>query len=169
MTVIIKRTETTLKKVQDAIDIIKKMDKETDMFLFRDDERKIDPEVFQKRIENGYKENIYAIFIAYDKKTPVGYISVSRGIAPRQMHGVEFAIGVLKAYQGQGISKQLMETMINWCREIDIKRIELHVRTNNETAVALYEKFGFKHEGTLKSKDFMDGKYYDQYVMAKFI
>ena len=47
------------------------------------------------------------------------------------------------------------------------KNIELEVYTDNEKAINLYKKFGFKVEGTLKDYVFGEGKYIDAYTMAR--
>ena len=50
-----------------------------------------------------------------------------------------------------------------------IYRFELSVMTQNTTAVALYRKFGFEVEGTARDTLFVDGRYVDEYMMAKLI
>ena len=54
--------------------------------------------------------------------------------------------------------------MDNW---LNLTRIELHVYVDNATAIALYEKFGFKVEGTHRRLAFRDGEYVDAYSMAR--
>ena len=49
---------------------------------------------------------------------------------------------------------------------LNLNRIQLHVAIENETAVKVYEKTGFKIEGTLREAMFHEGKYCDFYVMA---
>lgn len=45
--------------------------------------------------------------------------------------------------------------------------LELTVFTDNEAAIALYQKFGFVTEGTLASYAFQHGKYRDVHSMAR--
>jgi len=52
----------------------------------------------------------------------------------------------------------------NW---LNYTRIELTVYTDNDVALALYRKFGFEVEGTLKSYAFRGGRYIDAYTMAR--
>ncbi len=60
--------------------------------------------------------------------------------------------------------KEILDLADNWH---NIRRIELEVYTDNEKAINLYEKFGFKIEGTLKDYVFGDVKYIDAYSMAR--
>ncbi len=52
----------------------------------------------------------------------------------------------------------------NW---LNYTRLELTVYTDNAAALALYRKFGFEIEGTLKAYAFRDGRYIDAYTMAR--
>lgn len=76
---------------------------------------------------------------------------------------------VHKAYQGTGIGKKLMSEILdladNW---LMVVRIELGVFTDNEKAIKLYEKFGFKIEGTKKYAAIKNGRYADEYIMARY-
>ncbi len=64
---------------------------------------------------------------------------------PRRMHHrAEIGISVAKAYWGQGIGSALMEALISFARERGICQLNLEVRSDNERAIRLYEKFGFR-------------------------
>ena len=52
-------------------------------------------------------------------------------------------------------------------RWLAITRLELTVFVDNEPALALYRKFGFEVEGTLRDYGFRDGRYVDAYLMAR--
>ena len=52
----------------------------------------------------------------------------------------------------------------NW---LNYTRLELTVYTDNAAALALYRKFGFEIEGTLKAYAFRDGRFIDAYTMAR--
>ncbi|QGP55855.1 putative acetyltransferase YhhY [Piscirickettsia salmonis] len=71
-------------------------------------------------------------------------------------------------YRGQGIGSLLtchvIDFCFNWLGKI---RIELEVYQQNQAAIALYEKHGFKIEGHCKSYALYQGKYTDGYLMAK--
>lgn len=54
-----------------------------------------------------------------------------------------------------------------WTRENNLTRLELTVVSSNIVAKHLYEKNGFEIEGTRKNAMIIDGKYVDEYYMAK--
>ena len=51
----------------------------------------------------------------------------------------------------------------------EIVRIDLNVNTQNNNAVSLYKKLGFEIVGTLHKEIFVNGEYFDEYDMEKFI
>lgn len=56
-------------------------------------------------------------------------------------------IAVNEKYRGLKIGKKLIQTLIDKCDELKIKDVTLEVRVSNETAIKLYESFGFVSEG----------------------
>ncbi len=56
-----------------------------------------------------------------------------------------FQICVTESFKRHGIGSKLLGKMIEYCEENDVNRIFLEVREDNESAIALYKKFGFKH------------------------
>lgn len=54
-------------------------------------------------------------------------------------------IGILDEYQGQGLSKKLMQVLIDKARKNECDGIELTTLPDNHVAYSLYESMGFKH------------------------
>ena len=79
---------------------------------------------------------------------------------PRRKHVGYIGMAVLEEWQGQGVGTALMEAAIdlaeNW---LNLTRIELEVIVDNKPAIKLYEKWGFKIEGTLVDYTFRDREY----------
>ena len=75
----------------------------------------------------------------------------------------------MEDHQRQGIATKLIEFAEDWAKEQDVKRLELTVITENEPAIALFEKTGFEKEGTRKDAVNINDDYYDEYFMAKEI
>ncbi|HGG0418559.1 GNAT family N-acetyltransferase [Clostridium botulinum] len=104
-----------------------------------------------------------------DEKKIVGVICLNVNSNPRTRHTASLGMMVHKAYQGTGIGKKLMSEILdladNW---LMLVRIELGVFTDNEKAIKLYEKFGFKIEGTKKYAAIKNGRYADEYIMARY-
>ncbi|HCD3764837.1 TPA: GNAT family N-acetyltransferase [Staphylococcus aureus] len=78
-------------------------------------------------------------------------------------------LGVKKLYQHRGIGQALLDAIMAWCLNNQIHRIEANVPLNNQPALELFKSADFQIEGVLKDKLFIDGKYYDDYMMAKIL
>ena len=87
---------------------------------------------------------------------------------PRRRHVGKIGMVVRDDWQGKGVGTALMEAAVdlaeNW---LNLTRIELDVFVDNTPAITLYEKWGFKIEGTLVDYAFRDGEYVDTYIMAR--
>ena len=67
---------------------------------------------------------------------------------PRRMkHRGDFAISVVKEYWNRGIGSLLLEQIIAFAKENSFEVIDLQVRSDNKSAIHLYEKYGFKKIG----------------------
>ena len=86
------------------------------------------------------------MLLAKSDEKIVGCASLNR--LPRRMkHRGDFAISVAKDYWNRGIGSQLLENIIAFARENDFEIIDLQVRSDNKSAIHLYEKYGFKKIG----------------------
>jgi len=112
-------------------------------------------------------ENFYSIVAVLDGKI-VGQIGMEVFTNPRRKHVSNMGMAVSEEHQQSGVGSKLLEAMLdlafNW---LAIRRVELEVYTDNEKAIGVYEKFGFKVEGTARGYAFRDGKYADVHLMAK--
>lgn len=105
-------------------------------------------------------------FVALAGERVIGWCDVLLKPRPAMRHSGTLGIGLLRDYRGQGVGKALMETTLDAAKARGLTRIELTVRTDNERAKRLYEKFGFVGEGLLRNHIFIDGAYRDSYLMA---
>ena len=60
--------------------------------------------------------------------------------------------------------KTVLDLADNW---LMLVRVELTVFADNERAIHLYEKLGFEKEGLKRMTTVRDGKYADEYMMAR--
>lgn len=75
-----------------------------------------------------------------------------------------YSLGVAKAYRGGNIAYALMQKMSEELVSLGFKRTVLEVRTDNERAIALYKKIGFKVKKIIKGF-YRDGC--DAYLMER--
>lgn len=63
-------------------------------------------------------------------------------------HVVHLTLAVHPGWQGQGVGRTLLASLIDWARSAPaVQKIELHVRASNGAAQALYRKLGFIEVG----------------------
>jgi RimJ/RimL family protein N-acetyltransferase len=105
-------------------------------------------------------------FVALEKDAVVGWCDIVSGSRPVFRHSGVLGMGVIREHRGRGIGTALLEATLRAAREKGLTRIELTVRTDNERARRLYEKFGFVLEGTLRRHMLFDGEYKDSDQMA---
>jgi len=84
-------------------------------------------------------------------------------------HKAEFGITVHDDYQNKGLGTILTQHMVEIARMKDLKKVSLMVFTNNERAIHVYKKCGFKIEGKLEKEHYKNGEYGADYRMAIFL
>lgn len=86
----------------------------------------------------------------------------------RRRHAASIGMGVHDDHVGQGIGSALLAALLdsadNW---LGLRRVELTVYSDNAPAIALYEKFGFEKEGTLRKWGLRCGVLTDVIAMAR--
>jgi L-phenylalanine/L-methionine N-acetyltransferase len=102
-------------------------------------------------------------------KKVVGVIAMNVYKNPRLSHSASIGISVHTEYQSKGIGRALFNKIIdladNW---LMLVRLELSVFTDNERAINLYKSQGFEIEGIKKYAAIRNGKYEDEYMMARY-
>jgi L-phenylalanine/L-methionine N-acetyltransferase len=124
-------------------------------------------ELWKKRLEN-LPDGDFMFVAELDGKV-VGNLGLHLAFkSPRMRHVGALGMSVHDAYQGRGVGTALMERAVdhadNW---LQYTRLQLTVYTDNAAAIALYKKFGFEIEGTLRRYAMRAGAYVDAYTMAR--
>ena len=83
--------------------------------------------------------------------------------------GLRIVIGIREAYTGQGIGTRLFTALEAWARQAGVRRLHLTVETDNARALALYHKMGFQIEGQVRNALQIQGRWFDDYIMAKTV
>ncbi len=123
-------------------------------------------EIIRKTIEAG--TGLWLVAVCDNRI--VGGLNLSSSSRPRLAHAGEFGVSVRKHLWGNGIASALIEEMIRQVREEGrIRKINLEVRTDNASAIALYERFGFAAEGINQRAFLVDGSFYDTQRMGLMI
>ncbi len=78
-------------------------------------------------------------------------------------HSASLGISIQNAFCGQGLGSEMMSYALANARAAGLHRLDLSVRTYNNSGIALYEKWGFNKVGLLKHMAFIDGQYVDEY------
>jgi RimJ/RimL family protein N-acetyltransferase len=105
-------------------------------------------------------------YAAISDERLVGWCDVSRVDRPVHAHCGILGIGVLDGYRTRGIGTRLLDVTLDRARQVGLTRVELAVRENNTRAIALYEKFGFVHEGVRRNAVRIHGAYEHVVAMA---
>lgn len=128
--------------------------------LFKDWERLSDDD-WQQRLQDH-------IFIAFSGGEPVGIMGLSR-FRPRKMahRATLVMVYVQKRFRGTGLSRKLLNAVIDFAKANGVLQIELGVSADNLEALRFYRRNGFKDIG-LNPRGFLDrGRAIDEVRMVR--
>jgi putative acetyltransferase len=112
----------------------------------------------------------WILLVACRGSEVIGQLGVEPRQTIRRKHAAGIGMAVSEKERRRGVGSALVAAAIELCdRWMAIKRLELEVYIDNEAAIGLYKKFGFKVEGTLKQYAFRDGELVDAYVMGRVL
>jgi RimJ/RimL family protein N-acetyltransferase len=108
----------------------------------------------------------YPQFVAVAGGDVVGWCDVIPKSRPIHAHSGVLGMGLLPPFRGRGHGAALIDATLREARRLGLVRFELTVHADNERAIALYERVGFKTEGTMKDAALIDEQYKDVILMA---
>ncbi|HVB10143.1 MAG TPA: GNAT family N-acetyltransferase [Bacillota bacterium] len=92
-------------------------------------------------------------------------LHVQRG---KRRHVASLGISVHDAFQGRGIGRALMATLLDLADNfLALRRVELEVMADNPGAIHLYESLGFQVEGRKREDIVLQGRYVDVLFMGR--
>lgn len=105
-------------------------------------------EVFTKdTVNNDIENNQFTHYFTYlIDSIPVAFINYYIMYERAEL----ININVLEDYQNKHIASQLLQYMINDCKNKKVTSITLEVKETNSKAIYLYQKYGFKQVGIRK-------------------
>ena len=112
--------------------------------------------------ERGSDDENVNLLICRDGE-PMGTV----GLYPEDGMGVTEEIGLFLApdYWGEGFGTEASQLLTDYAfRERRTHRVTARVFEGNEGSRRIWEKLGFRHEGTFVEAEFVDGEYVDEYI-----
>lgn len=125
-------------------------------------------EAWRRRLSE-QSESVHSL-VAVVEGEVVGGLGLTVSDTSRRRHVGEIGMAVRDDRRGLGAGTALMEAALELAdRWIGLTRLELHVYTDNEQAISLYERFGFVVEGTHRCYALRDGSHVDAFSMARLL
>ena len=147
------------------LEYLKQVGGETDNLTFGSEGMPFSVEAEAEFISNKGNSSDDIMLLAKCGDKIVGCASLNR--LPRRMkHRGDFAISVAKDYWNKGIGSQLLDNIIAFAKENEFKVIDLQVRSDNKSAIHLYEKYGFKKIGEHPAFFKIDDEKISFYIMC---
>lgn len=146
--------------------LMNQLDHETRYMLYEPGERPKDLPQMESLIRDSVEGDDFLLVAEADQRL-VGYISAQKGRLNRIAHSAYIVVGILADYRGKGIGTEFFKRLNDWAEEKKVTRLELTVICENEAAKRLYTKSGFQIEGIKRNSVCVDGKYLDEYYMAR--
>lgn len=148
---------------------MKVVTEETPFLIRESNEVTLTLEQEKRFIQSRAEDPREVLLIAEIDGVHVGNCSVmSMGSYRRYTHRCEIAVALYQKYCDSGIGTILLETALDVAKEIGYEQAELEVISDNEPAIFLYEKLGFRKYGTFPNNmKYSNGTYADAYWMMK--
>ena len=107
-------------------------------------------------------------FMAWDGDTAAGMAGIFSGRSSKTAHqGTIWGVYVRPAYRGRGLGGELVRRCLAWARENGKKIAYIAAAGNNTAAIRCYERCGFSVFGLQPMAICVDGRYFDELLMAQ--
>ena len=154
---------------ENFLHLCQQLDQETQFMLFEPGERTTTLEEQRGRIQGLLTQANQNIFVAEQAGQLAGFLGAFGGSQRRNRNCAYIVVGILQAFAGQGLGTQFFQALDEWAVQHDLHRLELTVMCHNAQAVHLYQKMGFQIEGIKQDSLLVNGKYVDEFYMAKIL
>lgn len=107
---------------------------------------------------------------AFKGDEATGMATLVRHEGERRNHAAEVLwVFVSPKHRRTGIAKALMMAIEEHAKSVNIECIELHVVSDNSSAIGMYQQLGYEQYGTLPKAVKIDSSYTDGIYMVKMI
>ena len=106
-------------------------------------------------------------FVATVREEVVGWVHLKHRDLAKLSHTAELTLGVLDAYQGQGIGSHLLERGLEWAGSQGTERIYNSVPATNERGIDFFRSHGFEEEARRTDHYKIGEEYVDEVMMAR--
>ncbi len=103
--------------------------------------------------------------VTLDNGVVVGWCDICRSDENGSEHCGSLGMGLVASHRGRGLGRQLLTATLTAAAP-SFERVELDVYGSNLSAIALYEKVGFAHEGRRRRAIIRNGEYQDILTMG---
>lgn len=139
---------------------------ETDFMLYGAGEYRSTEQEVASQIVRAAQVPTNRNLVAENDDALVAFLAIIGSPVPRTRHAVYLALGVLRAWWGQGVATDLLKEALRWAPTVGVSRLELSVMTTNTRAFALYQHLGFKVEGVRPRAYIINGVAIDAHLMG---
>ncbi len=159
-------------KVSDAIlllDFFELVNTETENLMREPEEYTFSVNDERKFIRRVIQSTHEHLIVAVLDGEIIGTIGIRNRNLRRVEHRVALGMSVLKKFNNLGLGTMMLNRIIEDAKGARKLKMELEVRADNLSAIHLYEKFGFKLEGTITNGFYVNNKFVDLLFMGKWL
>ena len=136
---------------KEMLELLKIIGGESDNLTFGSEGVGLTVEEEVEYIEAVLQSKTSILLVAIKNGKIVGQCNLCGALSGRLKHRRELGIAVIKSEWDSQIGTKLMEQAINFAKEVHVEVISLEVRSDNQRAIHLYEKFDFQKIGAFKN------------------
>lgn len=155
-----------LEDAESLVALLNQAGGESDFLTFGANEFWQSAEGQKRAIENARKDGFELILKASIEGELAGSLNLFRSKRPRLTTNVDLAISVKAQFWNKGIGTLLVRAAVEWAKQSGVRKINLRVRIDNFSAIAVYRKLGFVDEGNISRAIEVDGKFYSELFMG---
>jgi len=164
----------TIRSFQDVdeekeVEFVNQVSKETTHTLKKEGLKILEPHQLRQIYQSCLEHPVNLYLGCWDGQHIVGKYKLLQRAPnhPWIKHIAAFAMAVSKAYWRDGIGSKLLKLGEERAGSSGITRIEAEVRCANEAGISFYEHAGYKIEGKREHAALINGKFEDEYYIAK--